>query len=381
MKKTLCTLTMLMILALGLGGCSKPQPDEMLIEAAQLMQSGEFFTAELKYQDFLKAYPGHEFEYFAHQGLASCYIAKGDFAGAREELKKIEAQQGLESEIGFKARISYIDSFLQQSDFNQALSEALATSETLTQAVAPEAKLSLQIKLADIYRLSGDLGKAREQLWSLAGRPQNRPELEMMLLKQLTQLGLEAGDTEAVKTIYDRYLERNPNPDFKPELMFSKAWTLRQIGEQALANEAFAETEALYQQRYEEALGADQKVASLAGLSRVQTMTNQFDAALASLNTAINDYPTAQMRPMLIFKLGELKMNLGKIDEAIEALNIIVTEYPGTQDSNQAQSAIEQLRNAPPESFPALAAMASTATLQIDPVTTQTMVSDEVTTH
>ena len=75
----------------------------------------------------------------------------------------------------------------------------------------------------------------------------------------------------------------------------------------------------------------------LFGLGKVEYYTNHNDKALVYFSKIYTKFPKATLAPSSLLFIGRSLKKLGKKDEASEAFNQVVSQYPGSKEANDAK--------------------------------------------
>lgn len=80
--------------------------------------------------------------------------------------------------------------------------------------------------------------------------------------------------------------------------------------------------------------GENNKV--LHGLGKVEYYTNNLDKSLVYMSKVYTKYPKSSLAPNCLFFIGRALKKLGKKEEANQAFDKVVEDYPGTKDAANA---------------------------------------------
>lgn len=158
--------SMVVLLALALlatQACRKKGPEELLGEAKEAINRGDFYGAEYKLENIIKSDPKSPVAQDARFLWGNCLASQeNDLEGARAKWGEVLQNVPLSEPVAQAAYKSRIMSFVRERKFAEAIAEINRTSETLAQT--PDfAKITYRA-LADLYLANKEPLKAEAQL-------------------------------------------------------------------------------------------------------------------------------------------------------------------------------------------------------------------------
>ncbi len=364
-------LSGLLLIALLAAACSTKSPEEKLEEANQWAREGDVLNAQFAYEEIIEQHPDTKAAIDARIGLAMCYLNDGDLTRAREQLDAYVDAVGLETEEGLGARVLKIRSYGQERQFEEAIAEAIATSNSL-----PMEQPGLLFELSQLYAADEQYDQALELLQYLLSREDQRPEEQMFPLERMAALYRQMGQPEKSVAVYEEYLEQHPDSPQRPEILFAIGDYQLQAGNEEAAEASFNASEALYHQQIDEALGAEEKSRLYLRMARVQELRGQVQAAIDSLRTVIDKYPTSSVRSEAQRRLATLLFSRGRFDQVLAVMEQALAESPVPEDALVIEREMERLKQFIADGVTSqtlFASMASTATLAQAGLTTASL--------
>lgn len=325
----------LLIVATAVAGCTAQPPEQMLAEAISSVQGGDILTAELKYENYLKKYPEHEFAQQARFMLVNCYFQDKDYAKCLELLADIRQRAGgVNSQPGFQASGLMMDTYLAQGKPDQALEEALETSRTLSAAAPVEGWFSLWLKLARIHRAADHKVEAREA-WRQALRLDLGHSNEFLRAPvELAMDYMTDEQTTAGLRVIPEYLAAHPESELKPQLLFEAGQMEKRYGDAEIGETLMDQSESAYQESIARADNPDLKGTLLIELAARQRYRGKGEAAREKLREVLEQHPNLRgvAQNMLVESLAADR----RFDDATSILQHIIDQDPGSPGANNA---------------------------------------------
>jgi TolA-binding protein len=334
-------LTSLALLAVAgwTTGCKSKSEDERLQSAQELLAQKNVLGAIIAYEDFIKKFPQSEKLIEAQMGLASAYFMERDFVKCRELLDTIIKNSGGQStRAGFSAQLVKLETFIVEQKPAEALTEALATSDTLRLA-APELRHGFQLRLAQLFETNKEPEKAAPVYEGIlmekaATQQMNLAHLEAIL--RLVALNVrEKREDDALK-VFANYLEAHPESELRTRLYTDWGKLLRQLGRNDEANVQFEQAAQIAQSQIDNAAGADQKALNMLVLADINQLRGQTEEARALYRKVIDDFPLSNFRGNAMMNLAESQYEAGDVESALATLDQMIKDFPKSQAAAQA---------------------------------------------
>ncbi len=363
--------------------CQRKTPEEMMEEANQLFQQNDILSAQMKYEELIKRFPKSREAAQARMGLAMCSFRDKDYEKAREQLTSaIQAYGGVQTPEGFRGEIIRLNTFIEEKRPRDAISQALKTSDALHRA-PQEAREAFQLKLAELYALNKQMDRATSICETLLAIPPSDPNRHLPVLERLGELEASGKDFAKAAATFQKYLERYPETPLRGIVLFGRGFYQEQAGQIEKARQSLAASEAQFRKDFEKATNAENKAMALLQLAKVQQFQNRYDEARRTLEQILdkNKFPLAQHRQAAEMAIATLEKNRNQPQRAIQMLEQIKRENPGSPIAGNANEMIQMLLAEQQTTATRNRAGQLTGTLRISTSSLQTTFSNRPTTE
>ncbi len=337
---------LLLLMVLPTLACRKQTPEQMLMEAKQLLEGQDALGAELKYKEFLKKYPKSPQVTQAHWGLAACYSMDKQYEKSREHLDKvIQAENGPVTELAFRAMEVKLYSYIEEKQPQKALSLAIETSPTLS-AAPTELRHLFMLRLSDLHLLNGQDQQSIDIDQKMIAQNAHEPDKQWDFLVHLAWVHLKRNDVAGAIKVYQEFLQEYPETPMKGNALYEIGLRQLQIQDDEASSQTLALSEAEFRKKLELAPGLEEKSRIIFKLVDVQRMRRDYDGARQSIQSIIKDYPNSQLQPQALFQLVRIDMEENKTDQALVTLHKIIQDYPNHPVTQEAQKWIMGIQQA-----------------------------------
>lgn len=365
-------LGILTVVLAAFAACSKPTPDQLLGEAQQFMTNRDFISAELKLEQFLKDYPGDPNVYSVYMGLAQCSISVSDYEKARMKLDSAaEIAGGAATQDGIQARMMAADTFMREGRPGDAIAAARALSEELAEAPV-QMQTAGAIFTAKMLREAGRAGEARAMMRAIIEEGPSDGARHTQPMQWLVEDCMSNDAPTSAAMVYEDYLERYPESSFKEDILMGIGLFSARAGDEAKGEKYFGEAVALINEKLDEASAPDESAQLLFKLAGVERARGDLEAALAALETLIEEQPSSGYRPSAMHQAIIMEAERGNYDAVRDWCQRIQIDYPNTQYFTQAEQVLRKLEQV--EAM--IANAATTGTLANDAATSAPLGDD-----
>ena len=188
-------------------------------------------------------------------------------------------------------------------------------------------------------------GEVETQQFQLSGGVDRQRQLYLDLdnrLQELEQFRRETEIQAPVVAITPNTIAMNEPPNVAPASIpsdqesYNQAYALLQSGSYAQAASSFA----LFLVDYPNSELSDN---AQYWLAETYYARRQYEDALANFEVMLNDFPGSLKTPDALLKIGFSHHGLGNNAQAIDALSVVVSEYPDTTAARLAQQRMDRI--------------------------------------
>jgi tetratricopeptide (TPR) repeat protein len=336
-------------LAMIVTACSAKTEEEILSEANAMMQEQNLLKATILYKEFLEKHPDSEYRLAAQMGLAEAYYRNLEYELCREVLDQVIANNGgPASPAGFQPFLTKIRTFMDEERFEDALALAETTSDTMTTAPLP-IKQAFQTFLGDLYARNQMLGEALEVYEVILQTEPASVEDELFhlqLLNRSASIHEANGELDKALAMFEDYIADRPEVGILSQLHQSAGRIAQSRGDYENAEAHYDSAEAEFKAAIESSDKEENKVRFSIGLANLQYLRGRTDEGDAALRDIIDTYPNSGSRALAMTLLAGSQARAGDYETAMSLLQQVVTDYPNTQEANQAVQQAQMIRMA-----------------------------------
>jgi tetratricopeptide (TPR) repeat protein len=387
--KTLLLAIALGALLLTTVGCKKKEPAQVLNDAIESAKRGDVYGATQKCESLIQANPESFESYQARFVLANCLVQSGDMEGARARWNEVFTKVPLQTEVAQNAYMNYLQSYIMEKKYADAIKVIDTTSSTL--ATAPDFanymqqyKINLFIenkqpqeaekliltdveattsetlrvakknKLADFYvQVTKDYDKALDILKAQRAAATDEKEIQMLVRQITGALGLQKKYDEAIAVFQDRVKNAKSDED-KGASLWGVAMMQRSKADEAKDDKTKEALKQVSNKTYQECIDQTRKsmdaeilnVQKLPHLQRISLLYQDMGDTSKSIETLSSYLETAKDDKTAWATLG---MQIAKIYFSQKDftngklwLKKTADALPNTQEGAQAMSGIAQ---------------------------------------
>ncbi len=357
MNRYAALLLVVSVLAAFFISCAKKSPEDKLYEAQLALEKQEPLDAIIKAKEVIRDYPDDPVALDAHLLLANCYYFSRDLEQCREHLNVVIEKLGLSNAKAQKALENTLTSYLIEGRHDVATTVVLNAMSKI-----PEDShfyRSLQLKLAWLYEARDLLDKARHIYRYILEHETDQDVLSAAMERLTATYAANEQYDEAI-SVYKQFLDKHPDTDLKPVLLYGIAFFTEKKGEDRKAQELYEQSIKEFQAAIDGTLETEAKVDLIYQLARAYLLREEPDKALAELNRIINDFPASLRVPEALFEIGGIYQQNREYDKAIDWFQKIEATYPQTRLASSARFRINEtlrLRDVAETSSPSLSVL------------------------
>jgi TolA-binding protein len=340
----------LAVLAAMPAGCAKKSPKELLDQAKVMMQNRDIYGAEMQFQKIAEQYPESKEAVFARMGLVECYRLTKDYGSAFEQLDALMTiLGGPQTADGYQALMMKIQLFGDERKYGEAIKLVEETSPTLKGAPLGR-RMHLAMVLGRLYLHDNQRPRAQALALRLLDTVADKPEAHGNALKLIAMTHDQPEDQDKLIGIYQDYLKRFPQSDFRPDVLIATGHLYRTKGQTDEANRLYDQAETLLKTQLEKALGAEAKSTLLMKLAGMYQFRAEPDKARKVLERIANDYKGGPLAGQALLALASMDHAAGLLDAAAEKFKHVLAEYPESGLAQQAMQGLQMLQQPRPTS-------------------------------
>ncbi len=354
MNRYAALLLVVSILAAFFISCAKKSPEDKLYEAQLALEKQEPLDAIIKAKEVIRDYPDDPAALDAHLLLADCYYWSRDLEQCRNHLNIVIEKLGLSNPKAQEALENTLTTYLIEGRHDAATTVVLNAMSKIPED-SPFYQ-SLQLRLAGLYESRDLLDKARDIYRYILEHETNQDALSAAM-ERLTATYAKNEQYDDAISVYEQFLDRHPDTNLRPVLLYGIAFFTEKKGEDSKAEELYEQSIKEFKAAIDETLETEAKVNLIYQLGRAYLLRGERDKALAELNRIINDFPHSSRVPEALFEIGGIYQQNREYDKAIEWFQKIEATYPQTQLEASARFRINEairLRDAGEASSPSL---------------------------
>ncbi len=354
MNRYVVLLLVVSVLVAFFISCAKKSPEDKLYEAQLALEKQETLDAIIKAKEVIRDYPDDPVALDAHLLLASCYYFSRDLEQCREHLNVVIEKLGLSNPKAQEALENTLTTYLIEGRHDAGTTIVLNAMSKIPED-SPFYR-SLQLRLAGLYESRDLLDKARDIYRYILDHETNQDALSAAMERLTATYAVNEQYDDAI-SVYKQFLDKHPDTNLKPVLLYGIAFFTEKKGEDRKAQELYEQSIKEFQAAIDKTLETEAKVDLIYQLARAYLLRGEHDNALEELNRIINDFPDSSRVPSALFEIGEIYQQNGEYDKAIEWFQKIEATYPQTQLAPSARFRINEtirLRDAAEASSPSL---------------------------
>lgn len=336
-------------LALASMACSAKTEEEVLSEANAMMQEQNLLKATILYKEFLEKHPESEYRLAAQMGLAEAYYRNKEYELCRDILDEVIAGNGgPASPAGFQPFLTKIRTFMEEERFEDALVLAETTSDSMSTAPLP-IKQAFQTFLGDLYARNQKLEEALKVYEVILKANPTTVEDELFhlqLLNRSASIHEATGNLDQALAMFEDYIENRPEVGILSQLHVSAGRIEQRQGNTENADIHFDSAEAAFRASIEGADKEENKVRFSIGLANLMYLRGHLEEADGVLRDIIDNHPNSGSRALAMTLLANGRARTGDYETAMSLLQQVVTDYPNTQEANQAVQQAQMIRMA-----------------------------------
>ncbi|MCG3196632.1 MAG: tetratricopeptide repeat protein [Candidatus Omnitrophica bacterium] len=202
MRFTLRRIGILMFIALGLAGCSKPPAEDMFQEAYSLMVQQNYVSARHRFEELIKAHPDFELIPEVRMFVADCYNFEQRPDDAEAIFKEI-AEKYPNTMRSLKANIRLGDMAVNDKRYEDAVKYF---TDAVDDSTGEADRLTVLNGLSKAYDAAGEKAKSHETLnrmMEVAKEPRHRLRVGAELFNKLIMDGSKEEAWRAIASVYD----------------------------------------------------------------------------------------------------------------------------------------------------------------------------------
>ncbi len=334
MRLKLTTLFMPLILLMLLAGCGKKTPEALYSDAELAFQRQDLIGAMLKCQKALeRAGDNQDVRRKAHSLLVEIQLRNSRPEEARQELETIIEEETLSSEFAQGAYRYKIEILIREEKFNDAIADIEKTSDALK--VAPDFAWDTQLVLGQAYQQTEQTTKGLALFEHLRHRAPDEQRALAATEQLVASFNSKERYTDAIR-LYEEYLAKYPNTEFKGRLYFGIGYYYKTIAEKSKnpqekeatekkARENFNQSIEFFSKTRDEELLVDKKTQIAFQMVKVYLTMKEYDPALALLDKCAQEYAASKQTPeptpvMITMQKASVYLEAGQKDKAMQEL-------------------------------------------------------------
>ncbi|MCX8036857.1 MAG: tetratricopeptide repeat protein [Candidatus Sumerlaeia bacterium] len=328
MKHRFAAAAIALLAACAVLSCAQKTPEEKLQDAAEALKKRDPLGAIVLAREVLRDHTTGTIALQARWLLYQCYAVDRNPRECNRILDEIIAQTGFGSPHGQQAALQRVQTFAAMRQTTAALEQANAFLEVKDIQPGSPFWLNLMFMRAELLLQLDQVTTAQKALASIL-RTWDAPENARK--DALDQLENTYATTQSAATgieFFQTHLADEPSTTIRPEVyrvMGRLAALLKdKEREEAFYGKCFEH----YERMYQEAAGAEAKIAVLRHYAGARHMKGDIEGSAALLKKGLAEFPTASSRIDLYYQLASLYGFNGRFDEAIEVCRTIPQEFP-----------------------------------------------------
>jgi len=349
MRLRLTSFFLALILLGLLAGCGKKTPEALYADAELAFQRQDLIGAMLKCQKTLeRSADNQEVRRKAHALLVQIQLMNNRPEEARQELETIIQEEGLTSEFGQGAYRRKIEILIGEEKFNDTIADIEKTSATLK--VAPQFAWDTQLVLGQTYMQTEQTTKGL----ALFEHLRTRAITEQQALNATEQLVASFNSKERYNDairLYEEYLVKYPNTEFKGRLYFGIGYYHKTIAEKSKnpqekeseekkARDNFDKSLEFFTKTRDEELLIEKKTQTAFQMVKVYLTTKEYDKALALLDKCAQEYAASKQPPeptpvMITMQKASVYLEANQKDKAMQELQTALEPLVQAQDNRR----------------------------------------------
>ncbi len=328
MKRRVAAAAIVLIALCTLLSCAQKTPEEKLQDAAEALKKRDPLGAIVLAREVLRDHTTGTLALQARWLLYQCYAVDRNPRECNRILDEIITQTGFGSPHGQQAALQRVQTFAAMRQTTAALEQANAFLEVKDIQPGSPFWLNLMFLRADLLLQLDQITTAQTALASIL-RSWDAPEnARKDALDQLENTYATTQSAAAGIAFFQTHLADEPSTTIRPEV-YRVMGRLASILKDKEREEAFyGKCFELYERMYEQADGAEAKIAVLRHYAGARHMKGDIEGSAALLKKGLADFPTASSRIDLYYQLASLYGYNGRFDEAIEVCRTLPQEFP-----------------------------------------------------
>jgi len=315
------------VVTIGLSfSCAKKTPEEKFQDAVDALQKRDPLGAIILAHEILRENTSGTLALRARWLLFECYALDRNFKECGRVLNEVIDQAGLDSDDGQQAARYKIDIYAATRQTTAALEQTRSFLEGATTGTAFWGELMLRV--GDHLRAVDQATTAQEVFAQVLNNNEVPEAFHFGALERLTATYATTDSASAGIEFFENYLADKPSTDIVPNVCMIMGHLATVLDEKDRAENLFSKGFAAFEQMYEEATGADRKIAVLIRYARAYNFKGDLEQTVALLQKGLKEFPTSPMRLRLFYELAAAYANNEKYDRAIEVYREIPAQFP-----------------------------------------------------
>lgn len=340
----------LALILLGLlAGCSKKTPEALYADAELAFNRQDLIGAMLKCQKALeRSADNQEVRRKAHALLVQIQLMNNRPEEARQELETIIQEEGFASEFGQAAYRRKIEILIGEEKFNDTIADIEKTSASLK--VAPQFAWDTQLVLGQTYMQTEQTSKGLALFEHLRTRATNEQQALNATEQLVASFNSKERYNDAIR-LYEEYLVKYPNTEYKGRLYFGIGYYHKTIAEKSKnpqekeseekkARDNFDKSLEFFSKTRDEELLIEKKTQIAFQMVKVYLTTKEYDKALALLDKCAQEYAASKQTPeptpvMITMQKASVYLEANQKDKAMQELQTALEPLVQAQDNRR----------------------------------------------
>lgn len=325
LTRAVATATCLAVLALS--GCKQKTPKDKLEEVQGLLQERQIPLAVIKMKDLINEAPEDPATLEARMLLGQIYESQGQPENLKNALKEYAAvysKVGLKNDMGAAAYQMATGVYARQNDFAGAIKHMEEGIE-LAKKQNPELVEEYQMILNSILLSDEDHAKQDTAVAFYNDKMLNseNPAIRGNARETLARYKRDQKKFAEANAVYSAYMEKYPDDKVNPQLLVAMALNDKQLGDDAKAEQRFADGAAKMKEQADGELNKEAKTRILSDLAQFQELMKKYDDAEATLRQIMALHVGTRPALDAQFAIAQMYQRAAQFDKAIAILEQI----------------------------------------------------------